>query len=102
MERKKIKEANANTRKFYLKKNELIEDHTLLIPSKAFFSLKEACMLKGLNYKTACNKPYLQPNRGLADGRIGGKKSFRRQTIIDWVFLTDEEIISNNGYSNAS
>ena len=82
--------------------NEIKEDLYSFLPAKAFFSLKEACELKGLNYKTSCNRPYLQPNKGKADGRIGGKKSFKRQTIIDWIFQTDEDIISNNGYPNAS
>ncbi|MDA3937821.1 MAG: hypothetical protein PF693_00735 [Spirochaetia bacterium] len=70
------------------------------LPAKAFFSLKEVCSLKGLNYKSACNKPYLQSNGGKADGRIAGKKSFHRQTVIQWLFLTDEGIISNAGGYN--
>ncbi|MCE5256038.1 MAG: hypothetical protein LLF89_04240 [Spirochaetaceae bacterium] len=37
------------------------------LPPKQWFSLKEACDLKGLNYKTACNRPYLQPNHGEAE-----------------------------------
>ena len=80
--------------------NEIQEDLYSFLPAKAFFSLKEVCMLKGLGYKTACNKPYLQPNRGKADGRIGGKKSFNRQTVVQWLFMTDEEIVSSTGHCN--
>ena len=87
--------------KIYTKADDDIqEDLYSFLPDKAFFSLKEVCSLKGLNYKSACNKPYLQPNRGKADGRIGGKKSFNRQTVVQWLFMTDEEIVSSTGNCN--
>ena len=98
MEIKKEKKSHLNL----VEKYKILGDINSIVPAKAFFSLKEACSLKGLNYKTACNRPYLQPNRGKADGLIGGKKSFKRQTVINWVSQTDEDIISNNGYSHAS
>ena len=98
MEREKEKKSHLNL----VEKNEVVERFNSIIPVKAFFSLKEACSLKGLNYKTSANRPYLQPNRGRADGKIGGKKAFSRETILNWLPLTDEDIISNNGYSNAS
>ena len=67
-------------------------DYELLVPLKAWFSLKEACELKGICYKTVCNKTYLQPNRGKADGSLGGAKKFKRSTIVEWLGLSDEDI----------
>jgi len=62
------------------------------IPHKYWISLREACDLKNLNYKTACNRTYLQPNQGIPDGIIGGRKMFRRETIENWVTLTDADL----------
>jgi hypothetical protein len=64
---------------------------TDFLPQKAWFSLKEACELKGLNYKTALNKKELQPPM---DGHIGGRKLYKRSTIVQWLMLTDEDIQS--------
>lgn len=66
-----------------------------LIPNKYWITLKEACELKSLNYKTACNRTNLQPNGGKADGKIGGKKCFNRETIISWLILSDQDIEGN-------
>lgn len=68
------------------------EELEKMVPQKAWFFLKDACLLKGLNYKTACNKPYLQPNNGKEDGRVGGRKAFLRPTILKWLSLSDSEI----------
>jgi hypothetical protein len=73
---------------------------TITIPQKAFFSLKEACAIKGINYKTACNRTILQPNKGKPDGHIGGKKAFSYSTIVNWLSLTDEAILSTTEVSN--
>ena len=62
------------------------------LPQKAFFTLKEACDYKNLNYKTACNRPALQPNSGKADGTVGGRKVWRYATIASWVSMTDAEL----------
>src|SRR5271157_3870012 len=47
------------------------------LPQRAFFTLKEACDYKNLNYKTACNRTGLQPNSGKEDGKVGGRKVWR-------------------------
>jgi hypothetical protein len=62
------------------------------VPPKLWFTLKEACLLKGLNYKTACNKPSLKPNKGKCDAWVGGNKVFSRGTIMAWLLLTDDQI----------
>lgn len=56
------------------------------IPDKAYFTLKECCALKGLNYKTACNQVNLQPNKGVPSTTLGKRKFFRRDVLIKWVF----------------
>ncbi len=67
-------------------------NNEFIIPQKYWINLREACELKNLNYKTACNRTYLQPNQGTPDGIIGGKKMFRRDTIENWVHLTDADL----------
>lgn len=66
---------------------------------KEWYTLKEACFLKGLNIKTAYNKRYLMPNAGNYDGKIGGRYSFRRSTILQWLGLSDEELLTMNNYN---
>lgn len=73
-------------------KQELGKTLDELVPNKIWFSLKEACELKNLNYKTSCNKTYLQPRKGKANGKLGGKKVWSRDAILEWVSLTDEVI----------
>lgn len=60
--------------------------------TKAWYSLKEACELKGLNYKTSCNKTYLQPKKGIPEGKIGGVKKWTNKTIREWLYQTDSDI----------
>jgi hypothetical protein len=60
-----------------------------IVPRKAWFALKEACQLKGLNYKTAMNKPRLKP---VSDGHIGGKLAYSRETLLKWLALSDENM----------
>ena len=56
------------------------------LPAKEFFTLKEACAFKNLNYKTCCNKTRLQPPNPV---HIGGKRVYSRQTIQEWLPLDD-------------
>jgi hypothetical protein len=66
-----------------------------VLPQKAFFTLREACYYKNLNYKTACNqKAVLQPNGGKEDGKVGGRKVWRYATIANWISLTDDELVA--------
>jgi hypothetical protein len=62
---------------------------TDFVPMKANFTLKEACDLKGLCYKTAVNRVRLQPGSGKADGYIGGRKVFARATVLAWLYQYD-------------
>lgn len=71
------------------------EKESCIIPNKYWFNLKEACALKGLNYKTAGNRRRFQPNRGIEDGKVGGRKVWRRDTIIKWLGQTDDELMND-------
>lgn len=63
------------------------------LPQRAFFTLKEACYYKNLNYHTACNRTVLQPNSGNADGKVGGRKVWRFATVASWISMTDAELV---------
>ena len=62
------------------------------LPHKRFFTLKEACALKGLNYKTSCNRTELQPNAGKPDAHLGGRKVFKYETILAWIETGDADL----------
>lgn len=74
--------------------NEMAND---ISPKTMWPGLDEACKLKGLNYKTACNKTFLQPNNGIPDGRIGGRKKWKRTTVLDWLCKSDNELMGGQG-----
>lgn len=54
-----------------------------------WWTLKQCCERKGINYKTACNRKYLQPNGGEADAFLGGRKVWHRTTVEKWLPVTD-------------
>ena len=64
-----------------------------LFEEKEWWNLKDSCKRKGLNYKTSCNKPYLQPNGGIPDARVGGRKVWNRTTIETWLQKSDKEML---------
>ena len=70
----------------------LKNSNQLVIPNKKWFRLKECCALKGINYRTACNKTYLQPNGGKTESLIAGNKVFSRETVLKWLEMTDDDM----------
>jgi hypothetical protein len=64
-----------------------------IVPQKEWFTLRECSTIKGINYKTFCNRVILQPNEGKPDGYIGGRKSFKRETLLQWIIKSDDEIL---------
>ena len=62
------------------------------VPNHYWFNLKECCALKGLCYKTACNKKWLQPNSGEPEGTVGGRKVWSYNTVADWITKSDSEL----------
>jgi hypothetical protein len=71
--------------------------HSFSLPDKAFFTLSEACAVKGINCKTARNKRILQPNKGIPDGKLGGRKVWSYETISNWIRLLDNQIMTDEG-----
>lgn len=61
---------------------------TSFVPNKMWFSLKECCALKGINYKTICNHTELQPQ---CYSIVSGRKMFRRDIVLPWLITTDED-----------
>lgn len=82
-----------------MKSEKILNSLENIVPQKPWFTLKEVCLLKNLGYKNSCTKKFLQPNGGIPDGVIGGKKMWMRSTVIDWILKTDEEL-EKGGDSN--
>ena len=89
MEKAKILNFQSQTEEF----NKEPSAMKFTLPQKAFFTLKEVCYYKNLNYKTACNRLVLQPNSGREDGKVGGRKVWRYATVASWISLTDSELV---------
>lgn len=69
-----------------------IEAIDKMVPNQLYFSLKEACELKGLNYKTANNRRLLQPNNGKECIKVGGIRKFTRTVVLPWLLQSDAEL----------
>jgi len=64
-----------------------------ILPNKYWYTLSDCCRAKGINYKTACNKTILQPLQGKIEAKIGGRKCYSRNTVLEWLTQTDAEIL---------
>jgi len=62
----------------------------MIKPDQVWYDLKSACSLKGLNYNTVISNPRYQPNFGIPDAVICGRKRWRRETILKWLEATDD------------
>ena len=60
-------------------------------PAKEWYSLKEACAIKGVNYNTVSSLRKHQPNRGKEDGIVCGVRMWRKETILRWIKQTDAD-----------
>ena len=70
----------------------MIETIIPFMPNHYWFTLKECCNLKGLCYKTACNKTWLQPNGGTPEASVGGRKVWSYATVAFWLTKSDSEL----------
>jgi hypothetical protein len=61
--------------------------------AQQWYTLEEACDLKGISSKTARNQPWLQPRSGVPDATVGRKKRWHRDTIRTWLEQTDDELL---------
>lgn len=69
---------------------ELLTDGIQL--DQQWYDLQDACRLKGVNKNTLYSKPKYQPNRGLADAIVCGRKRWSRDTIRLWLTQTDADL----------
>jgi len=63
-----------------------------ILLDQEWYDLEQACKLKGVNKNTLYAKPKYQPGYGKEDGRVCGKKRWRRTTIQKWLKETDADI----------
>ena len=75
-----------------LLKDEIAEMKGVLTPSQRWFDLKSACELKGVNYNTVVSTHRYQPNNGVADAVICGRKRWSRETVMDWLDVIDSDL----------
>ena len=87
-----LKEVEDLTKEIISLREELSSMKSKVMPSQEWYDLKTACQLKGINYNTVISNPKYQPNLGKPDAIICGRKRWRRQTILDWLHITDEDI----------
>lgn len=73
-------------------KTEIAEMKGVLTPSQRWFDLKSACELKGVNYNTVVSTRRYQPNRGIEDAVICGRKRWSRETVMDWLDEIDSDL----------
>lgn len=75
-----------------LLKAEIADMKGVLTPSQRWFDLKSACELKGVNYNTVVSTHRYQPNKGIADAVICGRKRWSRETVMDWLDVIDSDL----------
>ena len=64
-----------------------------------WWSLKEACRLKGVNYNTVASRTQWQPNGGRSDAVICGRKRWRRTTVERWLNEADDGPVDDDDSS---
>jgi len=56
-------------------------------------TFEEAVSRKGgAKLVTVRQKPDLQPNVGVAEAKVGGRRVWHRDTVLQWILITDAEI----------
>ena len=58
-----------------------------------WINLELACRIKGCAYNTVKSNRRLQPNNGVEDAKLGGRRVWSRETILsNWIMKTDREL----------
>jgi len=70
---------------------EISEIKETLTPSQRWYDLKSACQLKGVNYNTVVSTHKYQPNGGIEDAMICGRKRWYRETVLEWIEQVDSD-----------
>jgi len=65
-------------------------------PFRAFYTLQEACSLKGVNTKTCQNKRWLMPSGGKPDAVVGGRNVWTRETVQEWINKDDQTLLAES------
>jgi len=62
--------------------------------TQPFYTLKQAWIIKGCccAWNTFEQNNYFQPKGGFPDGTIGGVRVFDNKTILEWLYLTDQQM----------
>lgn len=60
--------------------------------SQDWYSLREACKLKGVNYNTIKKHPELQPNKGKNRKKVGCIYKWCKADILKWLSQTDDDV----------
>jgi len=59
---------------------------------RVWWNLKECCEWKGISMKTTQNRRELQPNNGVPDAFVGGRRVWRLSTVQEWLLQTDDHL----------
>lgn len=69
---------------------EMLQKPTL---TQEWYNEKEVWQLKGgCSFATFQSRRYYQPKGGIPDGKVGGRKVWHRDTLIEWLPLSDEQL----------
>ena len=63
----------------------------LLKPEPEYYTLVAACKRKGVTYNSVKSRKNLQPNGGVEDVKIGGRRYWHFSTIKRWLLEVDIE-----------
>lgn len=69
--------------------------HLLQTPSltQEWYNDKECWELKGgCAFSTFKCKRFYQPKGGIPDGKVGGRKVWHRDTLLEWLSMTDDQL----------
>lgn len=61
--------------------------HVGAIATRAWYTLKEACDLKGVPYSTVRHNPALLP---WGSQIVGGRLRYPRAVVVEWAAMTDD------------
>lgn len=69
-------------------KNNVSEIETL----PEWINLEKAAELKGGKLNTYRTRPLYQPLCGIPEGKVNGRRVWRRETVLEWLNVTDEQL----------
>ncbi len=74
-------------------KNRIDQVSTKSDLTQTWYNINECHALKGgCSFNTLKSNYSLQPKGGVPDAKVGGRKVWHRDTVIEWLNVTDEEL----------